>query len=72
MSVKIVIEFKETPEGNVEFSMDSTGIKGASRKEACYAVNIRDLVARELPHHYARALWGFRDDYNPHPSPEQN
>lgn len=55
--MKIIIELKETPRGDVEFTMQSTETKGITRKEACYATNIKDLMLREMPK-LCRALGG--------------
>jgi hypothetical protein len=46
--MKMIIEIKETPRGDVEFLMQSEDMKTATRKEACYAINLRDLLKREI------------------------
>lgn len=55
--MRVVITLKETPEGYVELLMDSEGMGTATRKEACYAVNIKDLLKIEMPK-LCRALGG--------------
>lgn len=52
-----MIEIKETERGDVAFQMNTYGAETATRKEMCYAVNIKDLMKLEMPR-LCKALGG--------------
>jgi hypothetical protein len=47
--MKITIYINETPRGDVELRVTSSGASTATRKETCYLMPIKDLLQRELP-----------------------
>lgn len=47
--MKVIIDIKETPRGDVALEIASDGASTATRKEMCYAVNIKDLMKMEMP-----------------------
>lgn len=47
--MKLYIEIKETPRGDVEIDMKSDGIEHATYKEATYAQCLRGIFKEVLP-----------------------
>lgn len=47
--MKLIIEIKETPRGDVAVDMTVSEPTEPTRKEECYAINIIDLLTLELP-----------------------